>query len=138
VNGRFEKGKSGNPAGRRRGVRNKNTLAIEAMLQKDSKAITRKAVDLALGGDLIAIRLCMDRILPVRRDRHVPFALPKLETPADAMKAVSAIAEAVAEGELTPLEAGELSKVVDGFSRIFEAVTFEERLAKLENKAASK
>ena len=138
MNGRFEKGKSGNPAGRRRGVRNKNTLAIEAMLQKDSKAITRKAVELALEGDLVAIRLCMDRILPVRRDRHVSFALPKLETPADAMQAVSAIADAVAEGELTPLEAGELSKVIDGFSRVFEAVTFEQRLTNLETKVASK
>jgi hypothetical protein len=109
-------------------------MAIEAMLEKDAKTITGKAIEMAKEGDLTAIRICMDRLLPVRRDRHVPFALPKLETPADAMQAVSAIAEAVAEGELTPMEAAELSKVVDGFSRVLEVVSFEERLTKLENK----
>jgi Family of unknown function (DUF5681) len=130
--GRFQKGQSGNPSGRPSGARHRTTMALEAMLETDAKAITGKAVELALTGDITAIRLCMDRLLPVRRDRHVSFALPKLETPADALQAVSAVAEAVAEGELTPMEAAELSRVVDGFSRALEAVEFEQRLAKLE------
>jgi hypothetical protein len=78
----------------------------------------------------------MERLCPVRRDRHVKFALPALKTPADVLAAVSAIAEGVATGALTPAEAGELSKVIDSFRSAVETVRFEERLAALEGKAA--
>jgi len=133
----FEPGVSGNPAGRPVGARHKTTLAIEALLDGEAEIITRKAIQLALEGDTTAIRLCLDRILPLRRDRHVSFALPKLEKADDVKQAVSAIVAAVAEGELTPAEAGELSKVVDAFTRMLETLDFEERLAKLENQKAT-
>ena len=47
----FEKGRSGNPGGRRQGSRNKATLAAAALLAGESEALTRKAVEMALGGD---------------------------------------------------------------------------------------
>ena len=56
----------------------------------------RKAVELAKAGDLTAIRICMDRIVPARGDRHVIFELPKIETPADGVRACSALLETVA------------------------------------------
>ena len=43
----FEKGRSGNPGGRRRGSRNKATLAAAALLAGESEALTRKAVEMA-------------------------------------------------------------------------------------------
>ena len=55
----FEKGRSGNPAGRPRGVPNKSTLAAQLLLQGEAEALTRKAVELALGGDPAALRLCL-------------------------------------------------------------------------------
>ena len=74
----------------------------------------------------------MDRLCPPRKDRYVTFALPKLNRAADAAQASAAIVEAVALGELTPSEAGELSKIVDAYTRALQATDFEERLAKLE------
>jgi hypothetical protein len=70
-------------------------LALEALLDGQAEAITRKAVEMALEGDTTAMRLCMDRILPARKERPVMFALPKLETAGDAVKATAALAEAV-------------------------------------------
>ena len=62
--GPFAKGQSGNPGGRRRGSRNKATLAAQMLLADEAEALTRKAVKLALDGDPTALRLCVERILP--------------------------------------------------------------------------
>ena len=100
------------------------------------RRITRKAIDLALAGDLTAIRVCLDRIVPPRRDRTVAFELPRMETAADAIKALSAVAEAVAAGEISPGEGAEFGKLIDLFTRAIEASEFEERLSRLERAAA--
>jgi len=74
----FEKGQSGNPAGRPPGARHKATVAAEAMLDGEVEALTRKAIELALAGDTTALRLCLDRILPPRCERPTSFELPRL------------------------------------------------------------
>jgi hypothetical protein len=102
---RFRKGQSGNPSGRPPGARNKTTLAVEALLDGEAEVLTRKAIERAKDGDSVALRLCLERILPPRKDRPVSFALPKIESVADAGKASTAILTAVATGDVTPLEA---------------------------------
>ena len=108
----FEPGRSGNPAGKARGTRNKVTLAIEALLDGEAEALTRKAIELAKAGDIAALRLCMDRLAPPRKDRLVMFELPTITSAADAVKASAALVAAVADGDLTPAEAGELGKLI--------------------------
>ena len=66
---RFQKGKSGNLKGRPRGSRNASTMAAEMLLQGEAEAITRKCVERAITGDPTALRLCLSRILPVKRGR---------------------------------------------------------------------
>jgi hypothetical protein len=121
----------GNP-GKPRGARHKTTLAMEALLDKEGEALTRVAIKKAKAGDMIALRLCMDRLAPARKDRHVSFELPKIEQAADAAKASAAIVKAVAEGEITPSEASELTRVLESYSRILEVADHEERLKRLE------
>src|SRR5687768_16932362 len=67
----FQKGQSGNPDGRPKGSRNATTLAVESLLDGEAEALTRKAVELAIAGDIAALRLCLDRVLPPRKDRPV-------------------------------------------------------------------
>jgi Family of unknown function (DUF5681) len=76
----FEKGRSGNPAGRQTGSLNKATLAAAVFLAGESEALTRRAVEFALAGDPAAMRLCLKRILPPCRERTVKFALPPIES----------------------------------------------------------
>jgi hypothetical protein len=133
-NGENTRGKpfqQGNP-GRPKGSRNKATLALEALLDGEAEALTRKAIEMALSGDTAAMRLCMDRIMPPRKDRPVMFTMPKLETAADAVKASAALVDAVAAGDITPGEAGELAKLVDGFTKAVELHEIQQRLDKLE------
>ena len=90
-------------------------MAIKSLLDGQAAALTQTAIDRALGGDGLALRICMDRIEPPRPDRPVPFDLPKLTEAADAREAFAAIVRAVAEGELTPSEAVILAKLIEGF-----------------------
>lgn len=124
----FEAGNPGKP----RGARHKTTLAIDALLDGEADAITRKAIEMAKGGDTVALRLCLDRIAPVRKDRPVEFALPPIETSSDIVIATSALLAAVAAGDLTPSEAAELGKLVDAHVRAIEVTEIQERLDALE------
>jgi uncharacterized protein DUF5681 len=131
----FEKGVSGNPNGRPKGSRNKISLAIECLLDGEADTITRKAIELAKSGDIAAIRLCMDRFAPPRKDRHIQFELPKMEKACDAAHGCAAIVVATSAGELTPSEAAELLKIVESYARALQASDFEERLERLEKGA---
>src|SRR5262245_61563752 len=128
----FEKGESGNPAGRPRGSRNRATLLMESLLADDAEAIGRKAIAMAKQGDMADIRLCMDRLLQGTKGHPGAFELPPLEKPADSVAAAAEIVAAVAAGELTPSEAAELAKVVDVYVRAIATTAFDERLTKLE------
>jgi len=111
--GRFEKGTSGNPNGRTKGSRNAATLACEALLDGQAEALTAKAVQMALDGDPVALRLCLDRIYPPRKDRPVTFSLPPITSARDAADLMAAVTEAVATGHITPSEATEIGKLID-------------------------
>jgi Family of unknown function (DUF5681) len=130
----FKPGQSGNPGGRPRGARNATTLALEALLDGEAEELTRKAIELAKDGDMAALRLCLDRIVPPRKDRHVAFSLPAMNGPADAARSLASVIAAVGDGELTPSEASELTKLVEGYARVLETVDHEERLKALEGR----
>ena len=129
---RFKPGQSGNPAGKAKGTRNATTLALESLLDGQATALTQKAIDLALAGDMTALRLCVDRILPPRKDRPVTFDFPKITTAAEAATTLSAILGAVAAGEITPGEASEIAKLVDSYVRAVEATELAARIERLE------
>jgi hypothetical protein len=128
----FQKGQSGNPAGRPRGARNKATLMLEQLLDDEAEAISRAAIEKAKAGDPTAMRVCMDRLLPKRRERTVEFALPPLASVADACAAVGAVAAALAEGEITPGEAANVMKVIDGYAQTLGLALMDERISRLE------
>src|ERR1700712_4315724 len=129
---RFKPGKSGTPAGKPKGTRNATTLALETLLDGQANALTQKAIDLALTGDMAALRLCMERILPPRKDRPGTFPVPPNTSASDALTALSALLAAVSSGDLTPSEASEIGKLVDGYVKATETNELAERLSRLE------
>ena len=133
---KFESGQSGNPGGRPKGALNKATLASQALLEGEAEALTRKAVELAKSGNPMALRLCLEMLLPPRRDRPIIFALPQLEGAEDLPQALKAILEAVARGEITPGEGQTLTAMLDAYRKGLETTDFEARLAALEKEIA--
>ena len=81
----FQKGQSGNPAGRPPGSRNKAAMALQELLEHDAESIARTVTHLAKDGNIAAIRMCMERLLPPRRHEPVTCDLPALHTAADAV-----------------------------------------------------
>ena len=128
----FKKGQSGNPRGKKPGSRNKATLAAQKLLDGEAEALTRRAVDLAKGGDIAALRLCMERIIPPRKDRPVRLTLPSLDGAGGLEKASSAVLVAVAAGEITPSEGQALSAILESHRKVLELADIERRLQVLE------
>lgn len=125
----------GNP-GRPKGARHKATTAALALLDGQAEALTQKAIETALAGDTVALRLCLDRIAPPRKDAPVSFALPKMDTAQDAAKAAGAVVDAVALGDLTPIEAAQIMGLIETYRRTLETCDLEARVAALEAGAA--
>jgi len=133
--GTFAKGCSGNPAGKPRGSRHKATQAVEAMLDGEAEALTRKAIELALGGDTTALRLCFERLLPPRKGRAVRFDLPESLTGGEMINQASlGLLRAVSEGRLAAEEAVAVTPLLEGARRALETEELEVRIAALERR----
>lgn len=131
--GRDEAGRftAGNP-GRPPGARHKATQAALALLEGEADSLSRKAVNLALEGDTTALRLCLERIAPPRKDAPVVFDLPSMQCAADAARAAGEIVRNVATGELTPTEGAHVMGLIETYRRTLETTELETRLSALE------
>ena len=129
----FKKGESGNPQGRPVGTRNKTTLAALSLIEDEGEQLARKAVELALDGDLPALKLCMDRLLPPAKERPLEaFSLPQLNDQRSVLDALDTIANKLSKGELLPAEATSICKVLEQYRKHFETTELAERLETLE------
>jgi hypothetical protein len=132
ADGQFQKGVSGNPAGKPKGALNHATRAAQALLDGEADAITRKCIEMALKGDVTAIKLCMERLVPVRKDRPIEFCLGEIATASDLAAASIRLLEAVASGNVTPDEAEAVIRVMGGVGKAIELGQIEARIAALE------
>ncbi len=129
ADGKFGPGNPGKP----KGARHKVTQAVAEILEGDGEALARKAVELALEGNMKALHLCIARLLPPKKDTPVTFEIPPMETADDAVTALGAIMQAVADGEITPAEGSTVGGLIEGFRKALETQDLERRIIELEN-----
>jgi hypothetical protein len=120
--------------GRPRGSRNKTTLALQEMLGQHGEALMKKCVVMAMQGDRAAMRVCMERLLPPRKQSPVQFRLPPIRTAAELAKAQARMLEAFSRGQLTPAEAETINNLVESRRRVLETEELERRLQALEHR----
>jgi hypothetical protein len=130
--GAFQPGQSGNPAGKKKGTRNRMTVALEKLLEDEAEEITKAAIAKAKAGDPIALRLVLERILPVRRGRPVRFEFTPINNADDVSTLLNDILKAVALGDLTPDEAATIASIGEARRKALETVEMERRLEALE------
>jgi hypothetical protein len=134
--GRFEKGRSGNPAGMPKGTRHRATQLVEQLFEGEAEGLARKAIERALAGDTTALRLVLERIAPLRKGRVVEFPMPIVKTAADAVTALSAILQALGDGRLTPEETATIAGAIEITRRSVEVADLERRIEALEQAKA--
>jgi len=127
--------KPGNKYGRGRpaGSKNNVSIACQNVLDGEAEAISRRCVEMALAGDSTAMRLCMERIVPAKRDRPVTLNLPSIRDAAGVSAALDEVLQSTANGSLTIPEASGLSQILEARRRSLETVELEGRLAILES-----
>lgn len=130
ANGTFTKGNK--VGGSKSGSRHRVTKAIEALLEGEAEGLTRKAVDMALEGDTVALRLCLDRLAPPRKDSLISIRLPKVNGLKDAVEASANVLDAVSEGEITPDEGARVLSLLSAHRALIETCDLEARITALE------
>lgn len=127
-NGRFKKGKSGNPRGKPKGSRHKTSLMAEMLFERGIKIVCEQVLSQAQEGNLHAAKIILDRLLPPRKDRLIKFELPFIEKASDVLEAGRKICHAVGSGEITPLEGESLSKILEIQAKNIELFDFDASL----------
>jgi len=103
----FQPGQSGNPTGRPKGIADKRT-ELRSLLEPHAKEIIEKLIECAKAGNPIALRLCIERLIPrVKPDSGINFELPegRIDTGDNMLKIANDVTEAVACGLMTIEEA---------------------------------
>ena len=132
IQGKFAKGHSGNCAGKPRGARHYTTRLAEALIENEAEILVRKVIELAIAGDIAALKICIDRILPARRERSVHFKVQVAKNGDGLMLAFDQALKAVAKGEITPDEAATIAGIIESRCRVFEHVELIGRIEALE------
>ena len=130
--GRFAPGCSGNPAGMKLGTRHRTARLVQRMMSGDAEDVVKAVMAAAKDGDMTAARLVLDRIAPPCRGRPVRLDLPPIVSAADLVRALAAVADAMARGILSAEEAQAAAAVLDHHRKAVETFDLERRIAAIE------
>ena len=128
----YAKGQSGNLNGRPKGSRNKISLLVQQLIDKNAEEIVGKLIEQAKGGDFPALKFLTERYVPPMRSRPIRTDLPSIETPAEILKAYDRIWSAVGAGEITLDEMERLKAFLEAKQKAIELVELVARMENLE------
>jgi hypothetical protein len=120
---------NGNP-GRKPGSRNRTTLLAAALLNGKAEELLRKALEIAIAGDVGMIKFLLGRILP--RERLVKLDLPRMESADDAVEALGAIVQAVTAGKISPSEGAAVATLINSYAQAIDLADLVKRMNSVE------
>jgi hypothetical protein len=130
----FQIGEGGRP----KGARNKRAVLAEQITTAEFDGVVQSVVQAALGGDMQAARIIMERLWPVRKGQPVTFDLPDDLDMAGLSEAFDAVLRATAKGELSPEEATTVAGLIEQRTRVGKLAEIEAMLEEIEESDAFK
>lgn len=124
---RWKPGQSGNPGGRPRRIGQ-----VRALLEPRREELVNQAIELALGGDVAALRLCLERLSPPLRPTTEPVEIPGLADASTLTEKCQVIVAAVGNAQISPTVGSELLSAMGNLARAVEADELMRRVAALE------
>lgn len=128
---KWEKGVSGNPTGKPKGAKDKRT-ALRQMLVPHQEKLVETLIHFAETGDMTAMRICMDRLMPPLREDLIHVTIPKITSAEDCTNAQAAVLNAVAAGGMLPSEGTVLSNLIDAQRRSYETTHLAAQVANIQ------
>lgn len=129
--GTFSPGQSGNPSGKPKGAKNKTTLAAKDLLEGEAESLSKKAIELALNGDVTALRICLDRIAPSLKST-APTVHVEIDESLNLADIAKTFVREASKGKIAPDIAAQLVSAVASVARVEEMESIKERLQSLE------
>ncbi len=129
----FEPGKSGNPDGRPKGTADRRS-ELRKLLEPHAPELIAKLIELALEGDITALKHCLDKLVPNVKPTDEPIALMEFDEAVDLTAKGEMVMEAVAAGTITPDQGSALQSIIAAQSRILEVNDLAARVSALEAK----
>lgn len=126
----FVPGQSGNPQGRPRGSTDKRS-ALRELLDPHAPALVEKLVDKALGGDMSAMRICIDRCIPALKAVEQTIDV-ELTSNGEPREMSGRILNRMYHGEIDPETAQKMINTIARKISIDELAELYERLELLE------
>ena len=120
----------GNP-GRKPGSKNRSTLLAAALLEGETEALLRKAIQLARAGNVPMLKFLLSRTMP--RDRLVKLDLPQMVYADDGVEALGCIMRAASQEAITPSEGAALATIVKSYTDAIEIADVVKRVEALES-----
>jgi hypothetical protein len=119
----FQSGQSGNPNGRPKGALSKRTQ-LAKLLQPFAESLVAKTVELALAGDVNALRICIERLIPKMLREPLCFKMPDDYSQENLSKLKYKILHAALDGEINVGDAEKLIQIVtDQSKNILPSIT---------------
>lgn len=120
--------------GRPAGSRNKTTELLQSMADGHAADIMHTAIQKAVRGDSLCIKVLLDRLVPKMRDKAVQLDMPLIDTALDAKGALESVIQSVAQGDITPSEGKAVADLVEAYARVSNYETLSKKISDLEKK----
>ena len=128
---KFERGQSGNPAGRKPGTGKHQQF--RKILEAKAPELIEKAISMALDGDVKMMQMCLDRVLPALRTVDTPIAIPDLQSADTLLEKAHGAINAIFSGDITVQDGLNIAQACSNIARVSETSEQEEQLAQLED-----
>lgn len=125
----FAKGQSGNPTGRPKGARDKRALLFEHLVPHGDQLIS-KAVEMALGGDSVMLKACLDKLIPNCKPVDRSTTLDDLS--GSLTEQGAAVLSAIGKGQLNPAEGSTVMSTIAAQAKLVEHDELLKRIETLE------